>query len=92
MGKTMETKTFTIKNELGLHARAAALLARESGRFKSKIFFERDGTEVNGKSLLEILTLACPKGSRITIRAEGEDARDAVESLGVLIEDKFGEN
>ena len=92
MGKTMETKTFTIKNELGLHARAAAMLARESGRFKSKIFLERDGMEVDGRSLLEILTLACPKGSRITIRAEGEDARDAVESLGVLIEDKFGEN
>ena len=92
MGKTMETKTFTIKNELGLHARAAAMLARESDRFKSKIFLERDGMEVDGKSLLEILTLACPRGSRITIRAEGEDARDAVESLGVLIEDKFGEN
>ncbi len=92
MGKTIETKTFTIKNELGLHARVAAILARESGRFKSKIFFERDGMEVNGKSLLEILTLACPKGSKITIRAEGEDARGAVEGLGILIEDKFGEN
>ncbi len=88
----MEKKTFTIKNELGLHARVAAMLARESGKFKSKIFFERDGMEVNGKSLLEILTLACPKGSKITIRAEGEDAHGAVESLGILIEDKFGEN
>lgn len=88
----MEKKTVTIKNELGLHARAAAMLARESGKFKSKVFFERDGMEANGKSLLEILTLACPKGSKITIRAEGEDARGAVESLEMLIEDKFGEN
>jgi len=92
MGDTIETKTLTIENELGLHARAAAMLASESGRFKSKIFFERDGMEIDGKSLLEILTLACPKGSRITIRAEGEDARDAIEGLGKLIEDKFGEN
>lgn len=92
MGKTMEIKTFTIKNKLGLHARVAALLAQESDRFKSNIFFERDGVEVNGKSLLEILTLACPKGGRITIKAEGEDAHDAIKSLGVLIEDKFGEN
>ena len=92
MGKSMEIKTFTIKNKLGLHARVAALLAKESGRFKSNIFFERDGMEVNGKSLLEILTLACPKGCRITIKAEGADAHDAIKCLGVLIEDKFGEN
>lgn len=92
MSETIETKTFTIKNELGLHARAAAILARESGRFKSKIFLERDGMEVDGKSLLDILTLACPKGSRVTIRAEGEDARNVIERLGRFIEDKFGED
>ncbi|MBE9547655.1 MAG: HPr family phosphocarrier protein [Proteobacteria bacterium] len=92
MDKTIETKTFIIKNELGLHARAAAMLARESDRFESKIFFEKDGMEVDGRSLLDILTLACPKGARITIRAEGEDARNAIEGLGRLIEDKFGEN
>jgi phosphocarrier protein len=47
---------------------------------------------VNGKSLLSILTLACPLGSRITIRAEGIDAREAIEDLEKLIEDKFGED
>ncbi len=92
MSETIATKTFTIINELGLHARAAAILARESGRFKSKIFLERDGMEVDGKSLLDILTLACPKGSKVTIRAEGEDARNVIESLGRFIEDKFGED
>ena len=46
----------------------------------------------NGKSLLSILTLACPLGSRLTIRAEGKDAREAVESIGKLIEEKFGED
>ena len=84
-------KTFKITNELGLHARASAKIVNVSNKYKSKIFFERDGKEVNGKSLLGILTLACPCGGHITIRAEGVDADDAVESLGRLIEGKFGE-
>jgi phosphocarrier protein len=88
----VEIKTFEIKNKLGLHARVAAKLVNVSTRFKSKIFFERDGRVVNGKSLLSILTLACPLGSRITIRAEGIDAREAVDDLRKLIEDKFGED
>jgi len=87
-----EIKTFEIKNKLGLHARVAAKLVNVSTRYKSKIFFERDGKVVNGKSLLSILTLACPLGSRITIMAEGIDARDAMEDLRKLIEDKFGED
>jgi len=87
-----EIKTFEIKNKLGLHARVAAKLVNVSTRYKSKIFFERDGKVVNGKSLLSILTLACPLGSRITIRAEGIDAWDAMEDLRKLIEDKFGED
>ncbi len=92
MADTVVEKTFTIKNELGLHARVAAVLSREASRFKSKVFFEAGGTKADGKSLLSILTIACPKGSVVTIEAKGVDARDAVECLGRLIEDKFGEN
>ena len=88
----VELKTFEIKNKLGLHARVAAKLVNVSTRFKSRIFFERDGKVANGKSLLSILTLACPLGSRITIRAEGIDARDAIEDIGKLIDEKFGED
>ena len=87
-----EVKTFTLQNELGLHARAAAMLVAVSSNFKSKILFERDGMEINGKSILGILTLACPKGSRITISAEGDDAREVMAELGNLIEGKFGED
>jgi phosphocarrier protein HPr len=87
-----EVKTFTLQNELGLHARAAAMLVAVSSSFKSKILFERDGMEINGKSILGILTLACPKGSRITISAEGDDAREVMAELGNLIEGKFGED
>ncbi|MEI8173171.1 MAG: HPr family phosphocarrier protein [Deltaproteobacteria bacterium] len=85
-------KSFEIRNKLGLHARAAARLVNIATQYKSRIFLERDGQEVNGKSLLSILTLACPRGSWITIRAEGTDAREAMKSLGKLIEDKFGED
>ncbi len=84
-------KSFQIKNELGLHARAAALMVQVSNKYKAKISFEKDGVEVNGKSILGILTLACPKGSTISVRADGVDAQDAVEELGILIENKFGE-
>lgn len=87
-----EVKTFTLQNELGLHARAAAMLVSVSSNFKSKVMFERDGKEINGKSILGILTLACPKGSSITISAEGDDAREVIEQLGNLIDSKFGED
>jgi phosphocarrier protein HPr len=88
---SVEIRTFEIINILGLHARPAAKLVEVAKRYKAKIYFERDGREVNGRSLLGILTLACPKGSRIAIRAEGIDAREAVEDLGRLIAEKFGE-
>ncbi len=87
----VEIQTFEVKNKLGLHARPAAKLVSISTQFKSKIFFEREGEEVNAKSILSILTLGCPQGSKITIRAEGRDARAAVRALGKVIEDKFGE-
>ncbi|MGD0276124.1 MAG: HPr family phosphocarrier protein [Syntrophales bacterium] len=84
--------SFEIKNRLGIHARAAAQLVKVSSQFESQIFIERDGQEVNAKSLLGILTLACPRGSWISVRAQGMDAQKAVEALGRLIDEKFGES
>ncbi len=85
-------KVFTITNELGIHARSAAMIVEVSNRYRAKICLEKNGSRVNAKSILGILTLGCPKGSRIIIRAEGIDAEEAVEELGRLIENKFGEN
>lgn len=87
----MEVQTFTIKNRLGLHARAAALLVKTANQFTSEIVIEKDGIEVNGKSIMGILMLAAAKGSKITLKAEGKDAAEAIQSLGKLIESKFGE-
>ena len=85
-------KSFEIKNKLGIHARVAAKIVGIASRYRAKIYLEKDGQEVNAKSLLGILTLACPQHSFLTIRAEGDDAREAVEDFACLIEDKFGED
>ena len=87
-----EIRTFILKNELGLHARAAAMMVTVASKYKADITLERDGREVEGKSILGILTLACPKGSSIIVRAEGEDALDALDELEELVEKKFGED
>jgi phosphocarrier protein len=89
---TTVLKTFTIENELGIHARSAAMIVEVANRYRAKIFLEKNGKEVNAKSILGILTLGCPKGSKVTIRAEGSDADEAIEDLGKLIGNKFGEN
>jgi phosphocarrier protein len=88
----MEIETFTIRNKLGLHARAAALLVKTANRFVSDILIEKDSLEVNGKSIMGILMLAAAKGSKITLKVEGKDALQAIQTLGKLIENKFGED
>lgn len=84
-------KTFLIKNDLGLHARAAAQFVKIASRFGAEVFVSKDSREVNGKSIMGILMLAAAKGSKITIRTEGADGPDALAALEVLIENKFGE-
>jgi phosphocarrier protein HPr len=87
----MEIQTFTIRNRLGIHARAAALLVKTANRFVSEVTLEKDGLEVNGKSIMGILMLAASKGSKITLKVNGKDAAQAIQVLGKLIEDRFGE-
>jgi len=87
----VKIRTFDIENRLGIHARVAAKLVETANRFQADIFLEKDGVEVNGRSILGILTLFCPRGSRLTIRAEGADAEKAMEAFARLITEKFGE-
>ncbi len=84
-------RTLTIRNEFGIHARSAAMIVRAIENCQSSVFLERDGTRVDARSLLDILTLACPKGSQVVISAEGDDAREVVERIAKLVDDKFGE-
>ena len=75
-----------------MHARSAAAFVKVAQQFKSKIYIERDGQTVNGDSILDILTLGCPYGGTLTIKAEGDDAFVAIQELEKLIENKFGED
>lgn len=76
---------------MGIHARVAAKIVETANHFHSEVLLEKDGYEVNGRSILDILTLYCPKGSRLTVRVTGRDAAEAMEKLSSLIEGKFGE-
>lgn len=87
----MVEQTVTIQNRLGLHARPCAVFVQVAGKFASHIFVERDGLEVNGKSILGVMMLAAEMGAKVIIRADGNDEVAALEALVRLIHDKFGE-
>lgn len=87
----VEERTFIIKNKLGLHARAANLLVQLASNFESIITVDKDGIEANAKSIMGLLLLAAGQGSQIVVRAQGQDAKEAIEEIGKLIEEKFGE-
>jgi len=80
-----------IQNELGLHARAGTKFVQCASKFPCEITVIKSGNEVNGKSILSLLTLMAPKGTTITIKAKGDRAADAVAAIAALIDDKFGE-
>lgn len=84
-------RRFEIVNKLGLHARAAAKLVRLANRFTSEIRLEKEGLEVNGKSIMGVLMLAAHRESLISVSALGPDAHDAVDAIGGLIAEKFEE-
>ena len=81
----------TISNRLGLHARAAARLVEVANNYKAELFLEKNGESADAKSVLSLLTLECPLGTRVTVRAVGPDARQAVDRAAELIDNKFGE-
>lgn len=81
----------TIENPHGLHARPAAEFVKLSSRFTATITVEKDGLEVNGKSIMGVMMLAAECGSTLKIRAEGQDAREAVRELATLVGNRFGE-
>jgi phosphocarrier protein HPr len=89
--QTVMERQLIIKNKLGLHARAAAQIVQLSNSYTSDFSIRFDGQEVDGKSILSILTLACPVGSNILLRADGPDADELLEAMERLIDDKFGE-
>jgi phosphocarrier protein HPr len=84
-------RTFTVSNSLGLHARPAAMVVQAANRFRSEVQFEKDGLQINSKSIMGVLTLAASKGSSIVVICEGPDAADAMAALAKVFESGFGE-
>lgn len=87
----MPATTLTIINKLGLHARAAAKMARLAEDFSSNITIEKNATCIDAKSIMQVMMLAANKGSEITIRAEGKDAETALAALTELVNNRFDE-
>lgn len=85
-------KTLKIDNELGLHARSAAKIVALTSEYKADLYLKKENQEVDGSSILSILTLACPKGTEVEARAVGEDSEALMEALGKLFKQKFGES
>jgi phosphocarrier protein len=84
-------KKLRIDNELGLHARAAAKIVALAGQYRASLFLKKDEHEVDGSSILSILTLACPKGTDLHARVVGDDSEALLRELSILFEQKFGE-
>lgn len=84
-------RTVKIVNRMGLHARPAAEFVKLAGRFKAEVLVEKDGLEVNGKSIMGVLMLAAEYGSRLRIQASGSDAEEAVAALSDLVNRGFEE-
>ena len=82
---------FTIVNELGLHARAAAKLVTLASRCACDVELEKDGHVANAKSVMGVLLLCGAMGTSVVVRARGAGAVDAVRAIGDLIRNRFGE-
>ena len=85
-------KKIEIRNRLGLHARAAALLVQTVSRFAADVKISKDGQIVDGRSIVGVLTLGAAKGSKIRVEAKGEDAEEAACAIENLVEQKFHES
>jgi phosphotransferase system HPr (HPr) family protein len=92
LGQETLTREVVVANSQGLHARPADMLAREARKWQSRIELVADAQRVDGKSILEVLTLAAEAGTRLVVEATGPDAQAALEAIGSLFERRFDEH
>lgn len=91
-GSKILQRQMKILNQLGLHARPAALFVKAASRFESDITVEKDGNAVSGKSIMGLMTLEVGAGSLLMVTAEGPDAEEALDELQHLVDGKFFED
>ena len=84
-------REFTVTNELGIHARPAAMIVRVTNKFKAEVFVEKDGEQVNGKSIMGLMMLAAGKNSKVKFLVNGADAAAMLAELEALFTRKFDE-
>ncbi len=84
-------REFTVTNELGIHARPAAMIVRVTNKFKAEVFVEKDGEQVNGKSIMGLMMLAAGRNSKVKFIANGADAVAMLAELEALFARKFDE-
>jgi phosphotransferase system HPr (HPr) family protein len=88
------SREIVIRNQLGLHARPAMQFVDLANQFQSEVKVTSlgpDGGEADGKSVMQMITLAATEGTQLRVEASGEDAQAAIEKLAALVEEKFGE-
>ncbi len=81
----------TIRNRAGLHTRPAAAIVKLAAKFKSEFFIEKDGFQINGKSIIGVMTLAAEQGSKLLVRFDGPDELEAYNAMSGLFESGFDE-
>lgn len=87
----MTQQEVTIRNRAGIHARPASLIVKTANRFESQVYLEKDGTRINAKSIMGIITLGASYNSRLMLSAEGTDEAEVVEAIAHLFESRFEE-
>ncbi len=80
-----------VKNRAGLHTRPASMIVREASKYESDFYIEKDGYEINGKSIIGVMTLAAEQGAKLKLKFEGPDEEEAAEAITRLFEEAFGE-
>ncbi|MGA0038700.1 MAG: HPr family phosphocarrier protein [Pirellulales bacterium] len=91
LAAVLRTREVTVGSPQGLHARPADLVAREARRWQSRIEFVGNSQRADGKSILDLLSLAAAEGTRLIIEATGPDADEALAAIGRLFEQNFHE-
>lgn len=90
--ETRVTREIVILNRYGLHARPAALFVKTSNRYKADVWVEKDGEEVNGKSIMGLMMLAAGHGSKLRVSASGSDAEKFLKEIEELVANRFHED
>ncbi|MEM1043081.1 MAG: HPr family phosphocarrier protein [Bacteroidota bacterium] len=87
----MTERHATVRNKAGIHTRPASMIVRTAAKFDAEFYIRTDGYEINGKSIIGVMTLAAEQGATLTLLFEGSDEAAAAEAMTELFESGFGE-